>query len=64
MISLLLVCFYSILLVNSVPVGNNELLKKGDNYDLIFQLLPLYGNTKLQKVISQRSISQIKVKII
>ena len=62
MISLLVLCLSSALLVNSIPIQQE--IQSRDNYDAILNLLPLYGNTKLEKVINKKSLDSVKVNLI
>ena len=62
MISLLVICLSSALLVNSIPI--QQAIQSRDNYDAILNLLPLYGNTKLEKVINKKSLDSVKVNLI
>ena len=55
---LLFVCFFSFILVaNSLP--NSDVSIKRD-FNLILNLLPLYGSTKLERFINKNTLTQIQ----
>jgi hypothetical protein len=58
----LVLCFLStVLLINAIPI--QQQIESRDNYDAIINLLPLYGFTKLEKLITKKTLDSIKVTI-
>ncbi len=59
-----LFCFlFSLLLTNAIPI-DQPLMNRGNNYDSMLALLPLYGGTKLEKIITKRTLEKIRVLIL
>ncbi len=58
--TLKILCFVSILLItDAFPIQQN--IESRNNYDVMLNFLPLYGNTKLEKVINKKSLDSVKV---